>query len=169
MVREWDHAPDFTVPMARPENAGNRGSYTSQDVESFTLSDRLVYGPVVLAFFPGVYSRTCTQELRDVREWRTELSDLDAQVFGVSVDTPWSQLAFIEEYELDYPLLSGFNSDVIADYGLRIDEGLLAGIAARGIFVIDTAQSVVYRWVGDDLTTLPDLDEVERAVQTAQE
>ncbi len=169
MVREWDHAPDFTVPMARPENAGDRGAYTGDHVESFTLSDRLVYGPVVLAFFPGVYSRTCTQELGDVRDWWTDLADLDAQVFGVSADTPWSQLAFIDEYDLNYPLLSGFNSDLIEDYDLRVDAGLLAGIAGRAVFVIDEEQSVVYRWVGDDLTTLPDLEEVEEAVHTARE
>ena len=169
MVREWDHAPDFTVPMARPENAGDRGAYTSDHVESFTLSDRLVYGPVVLAFFPGVYSRTCTQELCDVRDWWADLAELDAQVVGVSVDSPWSQLAFIDEYELNYPLLSGFNSDLIADYGLRVDRGLLEGIARRAVFVIDEEQSVVYRWVGEDARTLPDLDEVEQAVKTARE
>jgi hypothetical protein len=48
MVKEWDRAPDFTAPLARPANAGGRGEYSGDDVESFTLSDRLVYGPVVL-------------------------------------------------------------------------------------------------------------------------
>jgi len=74
----------------------------------------------VLAFFPGVYSSTCTDELREMRDWHADLAELDAQVFGVSADTPWSQLAFIEEYDLTFPLLSGFNNDVIADYAVRV-------------------------------------------------
>ncbi|MDY6818379.1 MAG: redoxin domain-containing protein [Halobacteriales archaeon] len=168
MVKEWDRAPDFTAPIARPEAAaGRRGEYTGEDVGSFTLSDRLVYGPVVLAFFPGVYSRTCTQELCDVRDWHDTLGDLDAQVYGVSADTPFSQLAFIDEYDLNFPLVSGFNTDVIAAYGVRNDEGQLAGIANRSMFVIDEEQTVTYRWEVHEPLTFPDLDEIEEAVESA--
>jgi len=167
MVREWDRAPDFTAPMARPENAGGRGEYGGDDVESFTLSDRLVYGPVVLAFFPGVYSGTCTDELCEMRDWYADLSELDAQVFGVSADTPWSQLAFIEEYDLTFPLLSGFNNDVIAEYGVRVEEGLLSGIADRSLFVVDEEQSVTYRWDAEP-GELPDLEEVKSAIEAAK-
>lgn len=168
MPREWDLAPDFTVPMARPENAGGRGTYTADDVESFTLSDRLVYGPVVLAFFPGVYSRTCTDELTAIGEWLDTGDGVEATLCGVSADTPWSQLAFLEEFDVPYPLLSGFNSDVIADYGVRREEGPLAGIANRAVFVIDEEQSVVYRWVVEEPGVLPDFDEIADAVRTAR-
>lgn len=54
--------------------------YTTDDVEAFTLSVALDDGPVVLAFFPGAFSRTCTQELYGFRDWRQELGDLDTQV-----------------------------------------------------------------------------------------
>ncbi|MFB6173926.1 MAG: redoxin domain-containing protein [Halobacteriales archaeon] len=168
MVREWDHAPDFTAPMARPENASGRGEYTGEDVEAFTLSDRLVYGPAVLAFFPGVYSRTCTEELCGLRDWWAAVGDLDAQVYGVSADTPWSQLAFIEEYDVGFPLLSGFNNDVIEAYGVHSGDGVLEGIAARTLFVIDEEQTVVYRWAADD-EAMPDTGEIEAAVGTARE
>lgn len=167
MVKEWDRAPDFTAPMARPENAVGRGEYGGDDVESFTLSDRLVYGPVVLAFFPGVYSSTCTDELCAMRDWYADLADLDAQAFGVSADTSWSQLAFIEEYDLTFPLLSGFNNDVIEAYGVRVNEGLLSGIADRSLFVVDEEQSVTYRWDAEP-GDLPDLEEVTSALEAAR-
>lgn len=167
MVREWDRAPDIHAPLARPENAAGRGSYSGDDVETFTLSDRLVYGPVVLAFIPGVYSGLCTDELCEMRDWHDSLAELDAQVVGVSADTPWSQLAFIDEYDLNFPLVSGFNSDVIEDYGVRVEEGDLAGIASRSLFVIDEEGSVTYRWDADP-GELPDLEDVKSALEAAR-
>lgn len=167
MVTEWDHAPDINAPLARPANAADRGSYGGDDVESFTLSDRLVYGPVVLVFFPGVYTGTCTDELCEVRDWHDELEDLEAQVFGVSADTPWSQLAFIEEYDLNFPLVSAFNNDVIAEYDVRGGSGLLEGIATRSLFVIDEEQSVTYRWDSEE-GELPNLEDVTAAIKAAR-
>lgn len=167
MVEVSAAAPTFTAPMATPENAGDRGEYTSDLVERFDLEAALEGGPVVLAFFPGVYSRTCTQELCQLRDWMTGLGDLDASVYGVSADTPWSQLAFIDEYGLPYPLLSGFNNSVIADYGLRVDEGPLAGIAQRAVFVVEEDGTVAYKWHVVEPGVFPDLGEVEAAVEAA--
>jgi peroxiredoxin len=158
MLAEGDTAPDFTAPMASPEYAVDDGEYTAEDVTSFTLSEALEDGPVVLAFFPGAFSRTCTQEMCAFRDWRQDLGNLDAQVYGVSADTPWTLLAFIAEYDLNYPLLSGFNNSVIEDYGVVLDTGVLAGIAGRAVFVIDEDRTVTYRWEGDGLRELPDLD-----------
>lgn len=168
MLQETDEAPPFSAPMATPENAGDRGEYTSGHVESFDLEGSLADGPVVLAFFPGVYSRTCTEELCQFRDWMAELDALDASVYGVSADTPWSQLAFVDEYELGYPLLSGFNNDVIDAYGLRRDEGLLAGISNRAVFVVAPDRTIAYRWVVHEPQVFPDLDAVESAVSAAR-
>lgn len=164
MVEEGDTAPTFTAAMAAPEHASGRGEYGPQEIEVFDLESALEAGPVVLAFFPGVYSGTCTQELCAFRDWREDLGDLDAEVYGVSVDTPWSQLAFIDEYGLQYPLVSGFNTDVIADYGLEVDEGPLAGIAERAVFVVDTDGRIAYKWYDGDPTALPDVGEIEDAL-----
>lgn len=164
MLDTGDTAPDFTVPMATPEHAAGAGEYTAEDVESFTLSAALADGPVVLAFFPGAFSRTCTEELCQLRDWRADLADLDARVYGVSADTPWSLLAFADEYDIDYPLLSAFNSDVIVDYGMELDAGVLSGLAGRGVFVVDTDRVVRYGWVGANPRELPALDEVRAAL-----
>lgn len=167
MVEEGDTAPDFTAPMVGPETADDPGEYTGDDITAFTLSDAIADGPVVLAFFPGVFSRTCTRELCQMRDWLPELGELNAQVYGVSVDSPWSQLAFINEYGLNFPLLSGFNNDVIAQFGVRRDDGLLAGIAARSVFVIAPDRRVVYKWVVYEPLVFPDFDEIEQAIEEA--
>ncbi|WP_254536029.1 redoxin domain-containing protein [Halomarina litorea] len=168
MVEIGDAAPQFTAPMATPEAAaGKRGSYTSGDVEAFSLAEALDDGPVVLAFFPGVFSRTCTEELCEVRDWRDALTGLDAQVYGVSVDPPFPQLAFVDEYDLSYPLLSAFNNDVAADYGVRREAGILRGVTERSVFVVDPSGTVVYDWVVTEPQVFPDLDAVESALADA--
>jgi len=163
MVEEGDAAPAFTAPMATPENADDPGGYRADDVERFELAAALAEGPVVLAFFPGAFSRTCTEELCEIGDWRAELGDVDAAVYGVSADTPWSLLAFIDAYGLEYPLLSGFNNDVVEAYDVALREGLLAGIAERAVFVVDADGTVAYRQDAP-MGAVPDLDAVAEAV-----
>ncbi|MFC4357626.1 redoxin domain-containing protein [Halobium salinum] len=174
MLDVGDTAPEFTVPMATPEHAGDAGAYTSDHVERFDLGEALEDGPVALAFFPGVFSRTCTQELCEMRDWHGEMAELGgsaggaddtaARVYGVSVDTPWSQLRFVDEYDLDYPLLSGFNSDLVADYGVRREDGILRGIAKRAVYVVAPDRTVAYAWLTEESLTFPDLDAVAEAM-----
>jgi len=169
MLQQGDRAPAVTAPMATPEaaSATESGEYTADDVGTFDLADALADGPVVLAFFPGVFSRTCTQEMCELRDWLPEVGGLDADVYGVSVDPPWPQLAFIERYGLGFPLVSGFNNDTIQRFGVRNEEGLLAGIAQRSVFVLAPDRTVEYAWRATEPLTFPDLDAVEGAVAAA--
>mgnify|MGYP002762858161 CR=1 FL=1 len=169
MLDVGDDAPDVTAPLATPEAAAttDRGSYTAADVSEFDLGAALDGGPVVLAFYPGVYSRTCTEELCDLRDWKADLSDLDAQVYGVSVDSPWSLLAFVDEYDLQYPLVSGFNNHVIRDFGVRWPDGPLAGIATRAVFVVDPDGTVSYTWAAGEDERFPDTEAIEAAIADA--
>lgn len=169
MISEGARAPPIEAAMATPDAAAGaeRGSYTGDDVARFELGAALADGPVALAFFPGVFSRTCTRELCQLRDWIDELTGLDAAVYGVSADTPWSALAFIDEHGIGYPLVSGFNTDVIADYGLRRESGLLAGIADRAVVVVAPDRTVAYTWRATEPLTFPDLDELEAAIERA--
>lgn len=168
MVQTGDAAPEFTAPMATPDAAaGRRGSYTSEDVATFSLSDALDDGSVVLAFFPGVFSRTCTEELCQMGDWWGDLADLDAGVYGVSVDPPFPQLAFVDEYDITFPLLSGFNNGVVADYGVRRESGVLRGVSERAVFVVDPSGTVVYDWVVTEPQVFPELDAIEAALADA--
>lgn len=170
MLETGDAAPAVTAPMATPEAAGGaeRGNYTSEDVGEFRLESAVRDGPVILAFFPGVYSRTCTRELCGFRDWRAELADLDADVYGVSADTPWSLLAFVDEYDLGYPLVSGFNNTVITDFDVEREGGLLAGIANRAVFLVDADRQVTYTWSADEPLTFPDTDELADELREAR-
>lgn len=168
MLEAGDAAPAFEAPMATPENAaGKSGEFTSEEVEPFALEDALAEGPVALAFFPGAFSRTCTREMCQMRDWWSELADLPGSVYGVSADPPFPQLAFVDAYDLSFPLLSTFNNDVLGEYGVRVEEGILRGIARRSVFVLAPDRTVEYAWATEESLTFPDLEAMAAALESA--
>jgi peroxiredoxin len=157
MVSEGDQAPDFTAPLA------------NGDVDSFTLSDALEDGPVVLAFFPGAFTGVCSHEMNEFQDRLATFEDMDVAVYGVSVDSPFSQNAFRDELGLEFDLISDSGKEVIDTYGISMDfEDLgVPGVAKRSVFVVDSDGTVSYAWVSDDPGVEPDYEEVEAAAEAA--
>ena len=142
-------APDFTLP--------------NQDREPVTLSKQRGR-PVVLAFFPAAFSSVCQKELctfRDALAKLDRLNRVNAQVYGISVDTFFALKAFADQQHLTFPLLSDFNKQVIRDYGVFNEDMIgLKGIAKRGVFVLDKDGVVRHREVLDDARNEPDYRKV---------
>ena len=167
MLEVGETVPEMTLPMATPAAATKpRGEYRTADIERFELSETLADGPVTLVTLPGVYSQGCTEELCTISDRRSELGGLPGQVYGLSADTPWSQLAFIDEYDISHPLLSGFNSDVLKQLGVRRPDGILQGIAKRRAFVIGPDRTIAYSWEAGD-ALVPEFNAVADAVAAA--
>jgi len=144
-------APDFTLP--------------NQDREAVTLSDQVKKGPVVLAFVPAAFSGVCTKELCTFRDSMAELNKVNAQVFGVSVDTFFTLKAWQDAQKLNFPLLSDFNKTAIRDYGVFNEDMIgLKGIARRAVFVIDRNGVVRHREVLDDARNEPDYMKINEAL-----
>ncbi len=158
MVEVDQEAPDFTVPQA-----------TADDVDSFTLSDALGDGPVVLAFFPAAFTGGCSDEMCSFRDSLAEFEDVGGAVYGVSVDGPFALEEFAAKNDLNFPLLSDFSRTVIEDYDVVLDSlvDVYGPVAKRSVFVVDSDGVVRYRWVSDDPGVLPDVDEVKEAVEDA--
>lgn len=56
---------------------------------------------------------------------------------------------------------SRFNDTVMRDYGVGLDKGALAGLSGRAVFVVDEDQRITYRWAGDGIRELPEMDAIE--------
>ncbi|SDD37654.1 redoxin domain-containing protein [Natrinema hispanicum] len=156
MVTTGDAAPDFTAPLA------------NGDIEEFTLSERLEdEEPIVLAFFPGAFTSVCTTEMCTFQDRLATFNDLDATVYGVSRDSPFTLNEFRAQNDLEFGLLSDYNKELIDDYDIEMDFADLGvyGVAKRSVFVIDGDGDVAYSWVSDDPGVEPDYDEVEAAVE----
>lgn len=160
MASTGDIAPDFTTPLA------------TGDLESITLTERLkAEAPIVLAFFPGAFTSVCTTEMCTFQDRLTTFDDLEATVYGVSVDSPFALNEFRARNDIEFAFVSDFEKEIIETYDVRMDFADLGvyGVAKRAVFVVDSNGVITYDWVSDDPGVEPDYDAVEAAVADAAE
>ncbi len=146
-------APDFTLP--------------DTELKPRRLSDFLEKN-VILAFYPGAFTSVCTKEMCTFRDSIVKLSDLKAQVVGISVNDPFSNKAFAERNMLSFPLLSDYNREVIGLYNVTAKDfaGLKGYTAAkRSVFIVDTTGTVRYVWISEDPRVEPNYGEIERVLE----
>jgi len=151
-VNVGEKAPDFTLP--------------DTDRKLRKLSE-FRGKKLVLAFFPGAFTSVCTKEMCAFRDSLTRLSDLKAQVVGVSVNDPFSNKGFAERNLLTFPLLSDYNREVIRLFGIELTDfaGLKGySVAKRSVFILDKDGVVRYRWVSEDPGAEPNYREIENAL-----
>ena len=124
-------APDFTL---RDE--------TGEEVTLSSLRGR----NVVLFFYPLAFSGICTKELHDVTDLRERFADASAEVYGISVDSPWALKAFKRDEGIAAHLLSDFHPKgaVAKQYDAYLDQ---VGIATRATYVIDKDGKVAWKQV----------------------
>lgn len=152
-------APDFTLKH-------KQGS----EVTDVTLSEQLGERPAVLLFFPLAFSSVCTKELCDVSAGLGAYEELDAAVYGISVDAPHTLEAFAKAEAIRVPLLSDFNKRASRAYDVlyevfapgKLD---LEGVAKRSAFVIGKEGIIKYSTSSDDPTVLPDFEAVQAALK----
>ncbi|MDQ8005971.1 MAG: redoxin domain-containing protein [Pedobacter sp.] len=120
---------------------------------------------VVLHFFPLAFTGVCTTQLCTMRDNFGYYDGLNAQVLGVSVDSPFTLAKFKAEQAYQFPLLSDFNKETAASYGALYEDFLgLKGIAKRSAFVIDEEGKIIYAEVLEDAGNLPDFAAINKVV-----
>ena len=152
-ARVGDKAPDFRLPATGPQDTISLGEFRGKK-------------NVVLLFFPFAFSPVCTDEMCALRDtYYQQFNDLDAQVLGISVDSPYTLKAWAEQQKFTFPLLSDFNKEVAKAYDVYYEQlGNFRGVAKRAAFVIDKDGVIRYRWVTDDPKVLPDQEEIRRVL-----
>jgi len=151
-VQVGQDAPDFTLKNTE-----------RQDV---TLSSLRGQKNVVLLFVPFAFSSVCTTELCSVRDNLNNYANLNAEVFGISVDSPFAQKQWKEKENLNFTLLSDFNREVCKAYGAYYDNMMgFQGVAKRAAFVIDKAGKVRYAEVLESAGNQPNFDNIRAALQ----
>lgn len=148
MVEVGTKAPSFTL--------------VNQDMKKISLSD-FKGKNVVLAFYPGAFTGTCTSEMCNIRDNIAKLEDLETQVLGISVNDPFSNKAFHEENVLNFPVLCDYNRTVVKQYDVYHEN--FAGLdgytsAKRSIFILDSEGIVRYKWVTENPGIEPNYEEI---------
>ncbi len=120
----------------------------------------------VILFFPLAFTGVCTQELCDVTAGLSAYGDLNADVIGVSVDSPFAQEAWAQKEKIGITLVSDLNKEATKAYDVVFPG--LAGIgdtSARAAFVIDSKGVVQYSEQTATPKDLPDFDAVKAKLQ----
>jgi len=147
-------APDFTL-----KSLGKDG------LVDVTLSANYGKKATVLLFFPLAFTGVCTQELCDVTAGLGKYSSLNAEVLGISVDSPFAQDAWAKKENISITLVSDLNKATTVAYDVLFPG--LAGIgdtSARAAFVIDSSGTIVYSEQTPTPKDLPDFAKIEAAL-----
>ena len=112
----------------------------------------------VLNIFPSVDTPTCAASVRRFNEAAAKLEN--TVVLCVSADLPFAQARFCGAEGLDNVLtLSTLrHADFLADYGVAIASGPLAGLAARAVVVLDENNTVTHAQLVAEIADEPDYD-----------
>ena len=120
-----------------------------------------------LLFFPAAFTGTCTKELCQTRDELSFYNDLNATVFGISVDMPFTLAKFKEVNNYNFALLSDFNKEASTAYQCIYAEWIhgLKGVSKRASFVIDKEGIVRYAEVLEDAGAYPNFDAIKDALK----
>ncbi|HRH09887.1 MAG TPA: redoxin domain-containing protein [Bacteroidia bacterium] len=101
---------------------------------------------VLLLFYPFAFSGTCTTELCSIRDSFSIYNSANAEVFGISCDSVFTQIRFKDEQKLNFELLSDWNKEASRSYGSLYDSFVFGtkGVSKRSAFVIDKEGIIRY-------------------------
>ena len=100
-----------------------------------------------------------------LRDRGAELREAGAQPYGISRDSPWTHVAWMQALDLDFPLLSDFNGDATSGFGVGYEHRGLRDVSARSAFLIGRDGTVRAAWRYEP-AELPDLDEILATVRS---
>jgi len=158
-LRVGQQAPEFSATAV-----------FDQEFKQSSLSDyRGKY--VVLFFYPLDFTFVCPTEITAFSDKYSEFAKLNTEVLGVSVDSQFSHLAWIQTPrnqggigDINYPLISDLKKEISSAYNV-LDED--AGVALRGLFIIDPNGVVMHATI-NNLPVGRNVDETLRVLQAFQ-
>lgn len=71
-------------------------------------------------------------------------------IFGLSRDGPYSHREFAQKEDINYPLLSDTDGEVLSAYDVLIPEiEGLKNVPRRSLFLIDSDRTITFKWVAE--------------------
>jgi peroxiredoxin (alkyl hydroperoxide reductase subunit C) len=152
-------APDFTATAV-----------VDQEFQDIKLSQyRGKY--VVLFFYPLDFTFVCPTEITAFSDRYDAFKALNTEVLGVSVDSQFSHLAWVQTDrkqgglgDINYPLVADLKKDIARAYGVLDEE---EGVALRGLFIINP-EGVVQHATINNLPVGRNVEETLRVLQAFQ-
>ncbi|MGZ4957897.1 MAG: thiol peroxidase [Methylomonas sp.] len=109
----------------------------------------------VLNIVPSLDTPTCATSTRKFNEKAAHLHD--TVVLVISADLPFAQARFCEIEGIKHVVaLSTFRSSFGRDYGVNLQDSILAGLTARAVLVLDEENTVIYSQLVAEIADEPD-------------
>lgn len=146
-----DTAPDFTL-------------FSTEKTEVTLSAER--GKNIVLLFIPAAFTGVCTEEFCSIRDEIKDYESLNAKVFGISVDSLFSQIEWKAKNNYNFDILCDFNKTVINSYDV-VHEDFAFGmknVAKRAVFVIDKDGVIRHMEITPTLGDMPDLGAVKQCL-----
>lgn len=139
---------------------------TASGLEDITLSNNYGKEQTVLLFFPLAFTSVCTKELCAATEDYDEYMKLNAKVYGISVNSPFTLEAWAKANDIKITLLSDWDRSASEAYGVLKEIPLGKNkISKRSVFIIDQEGKVKYKWVENGEDNFPNFNAVKKALK----
>ena len=99
-----------------------------------------------------------------LRDRSAEFEEAGVQAMGISRDSPWTHISWMQALDLNFPLLSDWNAEAVRAFGVAHDFRGFADVAERAAFLIDRDGTVRGAW-RYETAELPDFDELLSAAR----
>ena len=155
------------VGMQAPNFAAT--AVVDQEFKDITLSQyRGKY--VVLFFYPLDFTFVCPTEITAFSDRYSDFSNKNTEVLGVSVDSKFTHLAWIQTPrneggigDINYPLVSDLKREICQSYNVLNDDGE----ADRGLFIINPNGVIMHSTI-NKAPVGRNIDETLRILQAYQ-
>ena len=119
----------------------------------------------IIAFFPGAFTGGCTEELCNFQSDLEEFNNLNVQIVGISVDSPFALTGWAQANGITFDLLSDYKKECIKLFdvefhGLAGMEGYVS--STRAVFIADSSGEITYKWIAENPGVLPDFEEIKK-------
>ena len=157
----------MAIPVGTKAPDFNLKSKTATGLVDVKLSNNFGKTNTVVLFFPLAFTGVCTSEMCDITAGLNTYKGLNAEVIGVSVDSPFAQEAWAQKEKITAPLLSDYEHRVAKAYDVAYDSFLpqmnlgMGGVPKRAVFIVDRNGVIQYAECDDDARALPNFDKVK--------
>ncbi len=100
-----------------------------------------------------------------LRDRSAEFEAAGVRPFGISRDSPWTHIAWSQTLDLTFPLLSDFNGEAVAGFGIAHEFRGMRDVAERTAFLVDQGGTVRGAW-RYGTSEVPDFDELLAAARS---
>lgn len=145
-LKVGDQAPTFLAQL--------------QDGTTFNLQNQMGKW-TVLYFYPKADTPGCTKQACAFRDSIKKITDLGAEVYGVSINNIKDQAAFHKKHALKFSLIADEKGEIVKQYGTKMP---FLNMSKRWTFILDHQLKI--RKIEKDVDPVLDAEKVAEFIQS---